>query len=118
MSYVTYAIEHDIAEKDALVIIERPHQGPSRVWYAYDESDFIERVESWADHRRQWAEISDFDSAYDYLARDLSSLRLIRFADILCDDARAQYIEIGGPVLKAMLWLNWIVETDEKESMQ
>ena len=37
---------------DAIIIIDVPHRGPTRIWTAWDEADFIKKVNDWFDFRR------------------------------------------------------------------
>ena len=117
MSYSTqkrplYSVNQESSFKDAFLILERPHRGPSRLWHAWSENDFIEKVTSAADQARIYADFDDFGSALDFLSHDLREVKLIRFNDILDSDMRAEYIESEGPILKAILFLEWLTKIE------
>ena len=110
-----YAINQNSPCKDGFIIIDRPHQKPSEIWYCWDEADFIKRVNRWASSKSDSTEEYDldtFDGCFDYHRHDLSTSTIIRFEDIeprwLMSPAR--------DIEQCLVMLEWIteIETDEE----
>jgi len=109
-----YAINQNSPCKDGLIIIDRPHQKTTEIWYCWDEADFIQRVNQWAMSKRDSTEEYDlhtFDGCFDYHSHDLSTSTIIRFADFesrwLMNPAR----DIEQP----LVMLEWIIELETDE---
>ena len=110
-----YFVNENSSFKNGLIVIEKPHQGPSHIWASFDHADFIERVVASANQRRadvsEW-DFSTFDGASDYLRHDLSTLRIVEFFDIdpdwLDDPAR--------DLASALLMLDWIVPIEQDDN--
>jgi hypothetical protein len=101
------------AFREGYIFIERPHQGPRKVWCARDAEDLIRIGGAIAESSR--ADLSDFDMAsvegiVDFVRHDLSSLTVVRFGDLTADDLD----DPNSDFVRALLSLEWVKpEVDE-----
>jgi hypothetical protein len=105
-----YAINQNSPCKDGFIIIDRPHQKPTEIWYCWDEADFIKRVNQWARTLMNSEEydLDTFDGCFDYHRHDLSTSEIVRFDEIephwLTHPAR--------DIEQCLVMLEWVTEIE------
>ena len=109
-----YAINQNSPCKDGFIIIDRPHQKPTEIWYCWDEADFIKRVNQWARTlmNAEQYDLDMFDGCFDYHRRDLSTSEIIRF-----DEIEPHWLTYPArDIEQCLVMLEWVteIETDEE----
>ena len=96
---------------DAIIIIDVPHRGPTRIWTAWDEADFIKKVNDWFDFRRDDPrteyDLTTFEGCMDYHSHDLAVTWTMRHEEFTLDDKDCY---------DAALFLEWIKPIEENDN--
>jgi hypothetical protein len=109
-----YAINQNSPCKDGFIIIDRPHQKPTEIWYCWDEADFIKRINQWAGSRMdaEQYDLDTFDRCFDFNRHDLSTSEIIRF-----DEIKPHWLtHPARDIEQCLVMLEWVteIETDEE----
>jgi hypothetical protein len=108
-----YAINQNSPYKDGFIIIDRPHQKPTEIWYCWDEANFIKRVNQLARTlmNAEQYDLDTFDGCFDYHRRDLSTSEIIRF-----DEIEPHWLTHPAPdIEQCLVMLAWVTEIEKDE---
>ena len=96
---------------DAIIIIDVPHRGPKKIWTAWDEADFIKRVNAGAEWSRADTipeyDLTTFEGCMDYHSHDLSVCWTMRHEEFTLD---------ADDCYDAALYLEWIKPIEEHDN--
>jgi hypothetical protein len=102
------------ANTEGLIVIERPHSGSTRTWFAFDKWDFIKTVQDCHNNSRNLEayDLETFSGCVKFLGRDLKDLTIFELPDVTDD-----YLSIinlhGSYINDALLTLGWVEEVVE-----
>lgn len=100
---------------DALIIIEQPHRGESRVWSAMNEADFLNRTQKAAERSETSCyDMDTFEGAMEWNGHDLKSQTILRFKDLNAEWLSGEIIN-SGKVSREAVSLGWAVEVADEE---
>src|SRR6218665_650727 len=116
---MTYRINSTPVFADAVIIVEQPHLGRARVWFAFSEQDAIECTAAAAErYETSDYDLTTFDGAMAWNSHDLRNHQVIRAADIAqhvkLDDDRSPS-QIRDTVMEAAIALEWIAEVADED---
>jgi len=106
-----YELSNTSTFTDAIIIIDVPHRGSTKIWTAWDEADFIKRVNAWAGWGRggdtSGYDLTTFEGCMDYHSHDLAVTWTMRHEEFTLDDKDCY---------DAALFLEWIKPIEENDN--